>query len=154
MKKLHWLVLTALLAVLIYFINVEVQTRMGSKALAETGIDFVTLEDARDRVVAKGVPVLIYVAAIWCPSCRRFDREVLSDPQVREELNHWSVVRLEYESADGERFQQAQKAIGFPNLFVMDGSGSVAKVPIEADAATMLEVLRKLRLRQVPKASV
>ena len=68
------------------------------------------------------------MAAIWCSTCRRLDNEIFANPQVREKLNEKFIFsRLEYESPEGTEFLEKHEAFGFPNLWILDGNGSVVK---------------------------
>ncbi len=123
-KWTTWL-LTGLLVVAAYFINVEVQSYLGKKALEKTGLISVSLAEA--IATSEQSPILVDVSAIWCPSCRRLDEVIFSDDLIKHELSHWKFVRLEYESAEGEAFLEAQRATGFPNLFALSPEGEVVR---------------------------
>ncbi len=143
------LVKLAIIAVVVlaaYFVNVEVQSYLGRQALAETELEFLSLDAAQAAALQDGSPILVNVSAIWCPSCRKLDQSVFADADVRSELARWKVVRLEYESDEGEAFLEQHEAAGFPRLFVLRPDGSLQKqLPVTFDAAVMVEQLRSQR---------
>ncbi len=130
------LVLIAI-AVGAYFVNVEVQSLLGRRALEKTGLQSLPLDAALVRAKTENRLVLVDVAAIWCPTCRRLDNDVFADPEVRRALaERYVFARLEYESAEGAAFLEKHNATGFPNLWVLDQNG---------------DVVRHLRVTFVPK---
>ena len=127
-KSLVSILIAACAVLAIYFINVEVQSYFGRQALAHAALQNFTLDEALKKAAAENKLVLVDVAAIWCPTCRRLDNDVFSNSQVKEKLDEKYVFsRLEYESPEGEAFLETHNAVGFPNLWVLDGSGKVVK---------------------------
>lgn len=119
--------LAALLAG-VYFANVQIQTHLGRQALAGTGLVSLPLDQALAKAKAESKMVLVDVSAIWCPSCRLLDKRVFADGGVKKVIAAKFVYcRLEYESAEGKAFLKAQNAEGFPNLWLLDASGTVVK---------------------------
>lgn len=56
----------------------------------------VTTRQAFDRLISNADrPVMIDVYADWCISCRRFERDVLGDPDVRRQLQGFALIRLD-----------------------------------------------------------
>lgn len=109
----------------VYFINVEVQSYLGRRALESTGLESVGLESAIAQATDEGKLILVDVSAIWCSSCRRLDREVFSDEAVKRIIRDKFVFsRLEYESEEGQAFLEQRNVDGFPNLWVLNGDGS------------------------------
>ena len=108
----------------VYFINVEVQTYFGKKALADTGLISYPLNQARTLALKENKYVLADMSAIWCPSCRRLDKMVFSDTKVKKIMNKYFVFsRIEYESTDGEAFMKKYNVSGFPTLLILDAQG-------------------------------
>ena len=127
-KGIGSLLIVAALLVAGYFINVEVQSYFGRQALAKADLQNHTFADALAKAKAENKLVLVDVAAIWCPTCRRLDNDVFANPQVREKINEKYVFsRLEYESPEGTEFLAKHDASGFPNLWILDGNGNVVK---------------------------
>ena len=111
-----------------YFANVEVQSYFGRQALAKAAIENHTLDEALKKARAENKLVLVDVAAIWCPTCRRLDNDVFADSKVRQKINERYVFsRLEYESPEGTEFLEKHAASGFPNLWILDGDGKTVK---------------------------
>jgi thiol:disulfide interchange protein len=133
MKKLFssWyvnLLVIGLLGLWVYFINVEVQSYFGRKALEKTGLQIFTLDQALEKAKAENKQVLVDVSAIWCPNCRRLDNQVFADESVKKAINEKYVfVRLEYESPEGTDFLEKHNATGFPTLWILDNKGNTIK---------------------------
>lgn len=111
-----------------YFINVEVQSYLGKQALEKTGLKSYPFEQALDKAKAENKLVLVEVSAIWCSTCRKLDNEIFADKEVRRVINENFVFsRLEYETEEGQKFLERYKTSGFPNLWLLDGDGRVAR---------------------------
>ncbi len=124
----------------VYFGNVEVQSYLGRKAVAATGLDPVSLEQALVQAKTGDRLVLADMSAIWCPSCRRLDREVFGNLAVQEAIRAKYVFsRIEYESAEGEAFMETYGVRGFPTLLILDARGNlVRELPITFDPERFL----------------
>ncbi len=120
-----------------YFINVEVQSYLGRKALAQTGLTALDLPQALAKAESESKLVLADLSAIWCPSCRKLDQTVLSDPEVRKAIEERFIfARIEYESEEGQAFQERYQVRGFPNLLILHPNGElVKKLPLTFDPA-------------------
>lgn len=111
-----------------YFINLEVQTRLGENARAATGLTPHSLEDALAQAKTEKKPVLVELSAVWCPSCRALDRNVLSVPEVAKAINaHYVFALIEYESETGEAFLKEHDLSGFPHLMLLKPDGTVQR---------------------------
>ncbi len=120
-KVLDILGIIILLSVLGYYGNKNVQTYLGQQALDETGLEILTLEQALEVANNTNKLVLADMSAIWCPSCRKLDKQVFSDEQVKTQLNQDFVyTRIEYESAEGNNFMQNHQVTGIPTLIVLN----------------------------------
>jgi thioredoxin-related protein len=130
-KILTWVAIAAL----VYFGNVRLQTWLGHRALAGTGLEIHTLEEGLSLASETDRLVLADVSAIWCSSCRTFDKEVLGDDAVRQLIeSEFVFVRLEYESDEGKAFREAYEVKGFPRLVVLDAEGTlVSRLPTVYD---------------------
>lgn len=140
-----WLPILGLGALLVvgYFINTAVQSHLGRRALAATGLASLPLPDALAKARAESKLVLVDVSAIWCPSCRTLDREIFAHPEVRTRLERGFVfTRLEYESPEGRAFHEKHNGSGFPTLWLLDGSGEVVRrLQVTFDPAAFLAQL-------------
>jgi len=125
-----WLTLAAL-AMLVaagLLIHRQVQNALGRRALAATQLASTPLPAALAAAQAAGKLVLVEVAALWCPSCRRLDAEVFTHPEVRRRLRtDFIFTRLDYESAEGRAFTAARGVRSFPTLWLLDGEGRVVR---------------------------
>lgn len=130
-KILTW----AAIAALVYFGNVQLQTWLGHRALANTGLEIHTLEEGLSLAASSDRLVLADVSAIWCSSCRTFDSKVLGDEDVRKLIDaRYVFVRIEHESDEGKAFRERYDVQGFPRLLVLDANGElVARLPTVFD---------------------
>lgn len=129
-----------LVGLVIYFVNVEVQSYYGRQALAQADLHNHRLDEALKKATSENKLVLVEVAAIWCSTCRRLDNEVFANPQVRQKINEKFIFsRLEYESSEGTEFLKQHDAVGFPNLWILDGDGkTLKKLSVTFDPADFL----------------
>lgn len=136
-KKSSWIsiALFAVVALAVYFGNVEIQTWLGEKALAETGLEMRTLSEAMAKAKAENKLVLADMSAIWCPSCRKLDQEIFSNPDVQNALKEKYVfARIEYESDEGKAFMTEYGIRGFPTLLALDANGAkLREIPATLD---------------------
>lgn len=132
-KVLTW----AAIAAVVYFGNVRLQTHLGRRALAATGLEIHSLEEGLALAADGDRLVLADLSAIWCSSCRTFDRKVLADDRVREAINERFVfVRIEYETDEGKAFRERYGVSGFPRLLVLDPEGTLlSRLPTVYDPA-------------------
>ncbi len=137
-----WAGVIALLAVA-YFANVEIQSYLGREALNATGIEILPLDQALARAAAENKPVLANMSAIWCPTCRKLDSTVFSDPAVKQAIHRKYVfTRIEYESPEGKAFMEKYNVRGFPTLLVLDSTGKkLRQLPLTFEASEFLKLL-------------
>jgi thiol:disulfide interchange protein len=86
------------------------------------------------------------MSAIWCPSCRKLDKQVFSDEQVKIQLNQDFVyARIEYESPEGKIFMQNYQVSGFPTLVILNAAGEkLLQLPINYEPLPFLATLEKV----------
>lgn len=86
------------------------------------------LESVLRKASARREPVLAYVTAEWCPSCRAMDRTVFADPVVKKRLGELTLVVVDVtRDGDGERAMLARlKAEGPPTLIALNGPSRTA----------------------------
>lgn len=101
------------------------------------------LDEALARSAKSGKPVLANLSAIWCPSCRRLDKEVLADEYVVQKIaRDYHYARVEYDSPGGKEFMERFQLRGFPNLIVLDNEGAVLeRLPLSFSSESFLESL-------------
>ena len=137
-----WLIFAAVLAG-IYFGNTAVQTYLGKQALAQTGLELIDMNEALARARTENKLVLADMSAIWCPSCRKLDKQVLSNPAVKAAIARGYVfTRVEYESDEGRAFAKRYQVDGFPTLLVLDPQGELLrKLPLTFDPQHFISLL-------------
>lgn len=122
------LVTFAAIAIGVYFANTAYQTHLGQKALDATGLEILSLETALAKSKETGKPVLADLSAIWCPSCRQLDNQVLSNEIVKAKIeNDYIFTRIEYETDEGKAFMGKHQLRGFPSLLTLDSDGNRIK---------------------------
>ena len=64
-------------------------------------------------------PMVVYISVGWCPYCRTFEKEVLSSPLVRKELEDKIKVNINPEAGRREEAIVSRYGIrGFPSFFL------------------------------------
>jgi thiol:disulfide interchange protein len=128
-----------------YYGNRTVQSYLGQQAIDATGLEILSLEQALEIAKSSNKLVLADMSAIWCPSCRKLDKQVFSDEQVKTQLNQDFVyARIEYDSPQGEAFMQHYQVSGFPTLLVLNAQGEkLLQLPISYEPHPFLATLKK-----------
>jgi len=148
MKKRIWIYASFALVLLVaYFANTAIQTHLGRKALKATGLTHHDLPEAMQLARQQNKLVLADLSAIWCPSCRKLDRQVFSDADVHAAIDRQFVfARLEYDSEAGQAFKKKYGTKGFPALVVIDAKGDLVKhLPITFDPGEFVANLSALQ---------
>lgn len=132
------------LALLGYYGNQAVQSFFGHRALTSTGLDVYTLDEALAIAQQQNKRVLADMSAIWCPTCRKLDQQVLADDIVKQELQRsYLFARIEYDSPEGEAFMQKYGVRGFPTLLILDSEGNkLSQLPLTFDPKQFLQLLK------------
>ena len=135
-----------LLIVIGYYGNKSVQSYLGQQAIDETGLALHTLEQALGLAKSSNKLVLADMSAIWCPACRKLDKQVFSDERVKTQLRQDFVyARVEFESPQGESFMQNYQVTGFPTLLVLNAKGEkLVQLPINYEPLPFLATLEKV----------
>jgi len=123
-KLIKWLLGFVIVMLSTYIVFFEVQTYLGKQALEATGLKRFEFSEALELAKQNNKYVLTDMSAIWCPSCRKLDKQVFSNPDVKSVIEeHYIFSRVEYESADGKTFMKKYGIKGFPTVLVIDGDG-------------------------------
>ena len=132
-----------------YFGNYAIQSYLGKRAFANTGLESLSLAEAKEAARATNRKVLVDVSAVWCGNCRKLDNEVLANEKVREFIErHYVFSRLEYGTPEADRFLKQRNTDGVPNLWVIDPNGTNPKrVRLTYEPSHFREQLRLLRNR-------
>ncbi|WP_256669881.1 protein-disulfide reductase DsbD [Pseudomonas sp. OIL-1] len=131
-------------------------TGVSQTALPESGEYFTRVTDQAalqrqlDNARSNGQPAVVEVYADWCISCKVFEREVLSDPQVRSALDGFARVKFDLtdNTADQRAWLSAQSLFGPPAFVFLDAQGQ--QVPA---ARIQGEVTQEEFLERVSTAS-
>lgn len=123
------------LALAVFFGNLQLQTMLGERALEATGLEIHTLDEGLALAAREDKPVLAVVSAIWCSSCRTFDRDVLADDAVRRAIDtDYVFVRIEHGSDEGKAFRRRYEVRGLPAFAVLRPDGTlVERLPVDFD---------------------
>ena len=90
-------------------------------------------------------PMVVYFYASWCPYCRRFEKRVLSSPQVQEFLKDKIKVRINPEAGDRENSLAFRYEInGFPAFFLHPAqSESAIQLPTGVSADQFIQIFEQ-----------
>ena len=82
-----------------------------------------SVEKARKLAAKSGKPILLGFHAVWCPVCRRMQRETFPKPQVQglADKFHWVSVDVDRQIS----VARAYKVRGSPEIMVLDARGKV-----------------------------
>jgi len=123
-KLIRWLLGFVVVMLSAYILFFEVQTYLGEQALEATGLERVEFPKALTLAKENNKFILADMSAIWCPSCRKLDKQVFSNQSVKKIIEeHYIFTRLEYESKKGKAFMEKYDIKGFPTILVLDGDG-------------------------------
>lgn len=108
--------------------SVQVQQRV-SKTFIGWNEDKAGYDKALAEQKSSGKPMLVYIYAPWCPHCKRFTADVLSDPEMVDFVKQYPRVRVSPENGPGERkIMDDYGATGFPSFYVTMPGGKRTKV--------------------------
>lgn len=138
--------LIILISVLGYYGNRTIQSYLGQQAIDKTGLEIRTLKEAIKVAKSSNKLVLADMSAIWCPSCRKLDKQVFSDEEVKTQLNQGFVyARIEFDSPEGTHFMQNYQVTGFPTLLVLNANGEkLVQLPIKYEPLAFLKTLEQV----------
>lgn len=142
-KSIKRLLLVAIAMLIAYVGFFEVQTYLGKEALKATGLKSIELSEALKQSARSGRYVLADMSAIWCPTCRKLDKNIFSDAAVKQTIaEHYIFSRIEYETAQGKDFVEKYNIKGFPTLLILDqNANSVLQLPLTFDPELFIDYL-------------
>jgi thiol:disulfide interchange protein DsbD len=73
----------------------------------------------------EGKPAMIDFYADWCAACVELDRETYSDPEVREALEGFIAIKVDFtrEDAATRALQERYRLVGLPTILFFDRRG-------------------------------
>jgi thioredoxin-related protein len=92
-------------------------------------------------------PSVLMFSAALCPRCWKMDKEVFTDPKVREELANYQLVRIDFltHRNEAEQFEFT----GTPSFVVYSATGRIlGKYAGAMDAQAFLRFLGQSRLNR------
>jgi len=129
-KTEGWKSLLVYIAIMgaVYFGHGELQSFLGQRALEQLTLEQLSYDAALIRSSESGKPVLLNVSALWCPSCRKLDSKVLSDPDVQQAIeDNYVFSRVDYDTPEGELMRKLYPIRGVPTLLVLDSEGNALR---------------------------
>jgi len=132
---------------IVYFGNNQIQTWLGRQALEEVALEKRSLDQALSIATEVNKPVLLEISALWCPSCRKLDKQVLSQPEVQNAIEQSFVyAREELESEIGETLRQQFTIKGVPTLLILESTGELRQyLPLTFDPKHFIARLNQVR---------
>ena len=121
---------------------------------AEDPTDWLRLDEAREHAASDGKPIFIFVEAEWCVQCRRMEREVFPQEDVKRlleeryhavsiDLDSREKVTLDGESVTEREFARRMEVSVTPTIFFMNAQGDVmGQRPGYVDVEEMTVLLR------------
>lgn len=65
-------------------------------------------------------PILVYFYATWCPHCKDFTAQVLSDPKTQQFIKNYPHVRIAPDNGEAEKKLMSEfGADGYPAFYVV-----------------------------------
>ncbi len=116
----------------------------GKKAFKATGLTALTFEQAKAKAAQENKPILADMSAYWCSYCKKLDRDVLANPEVKAAIEaNYVFARIDSESPDILYFQQTFNAFTYPSVFILNADGSlIKKLSITYDPSAFLRQLQ------------
>lgn len=122
-KVLLGIVVSLSLAYMLFF---KIQSYLGQQALDATGIPRLEFKQALQQAKQQDRYILADMSAIWCPTCRKLDKKIFSDKNVKKAIaQHFIFTRIEYETDEGKAFMKKYNLKGFPSLLILDKDARV-----------------------------
>jgi thiol:disulfide interchange protein DsbD len=96
---------------------------------------------------AEKLPIVIYVTADWCAACQKLGREALWDAKVKEALEPFARLKVDYSDRDDKRTKAllvSLKVEMLPTLIFIDKRGAeAARLSKERSVEAILEAAAK-----------
>jgi thioredoxin 1 len=97
---------------------------------SQQGVNFkvTTLTMAKEMAKAENKPLLVFLHATWCPTCKRMENEVFIQKDLGNVYNQQLVnVAIDYDSAEGHELNKLYPIRATPTLFFFNPDGTLAQ---------------------------
>lgn len=130
------MILAGLVAV--YFLNIEVQSYLGRRAMQESGMNPVKIEEALE--FEEGL-ILAQFSADWCGACRQMTEHVVSKPKVKSYINqHYTFSYVEFEEDENKQYFNKYAVGSLPTFLILSPSGDlIRRISYTLDADSFLK---------------
>jgi thioredoxin-related protein len=125
------------------------QTYLGQRALDNTGLEPLSLQQAIHKAKQEGKLVLADMSALYCSTCRKLDNEIFANELVQQQLDeHFVYARIEYSSEQGDEFMRTYQVQGFPTVLIIDAEGTkLGRMPLIFDPNEYSQLLKTANSR-------
>jgi len=102
---------------------------LGKEAIKNVHLENLPYAVALKKATDEGKPVMLEFAAIWCPGCRKLDKQVFAKAEVNEKISSdYVFARLDYDDQNDRKIFEQFGIKGFPTIIVMNPDKSNARV--------------------------
>jgi thioredoxin 1 len=130
MKKITQKILLTLLAAVFCFGIAACSKRYKPMLNSQQGVNFrvTTLAMAKETAKTENKPLLVFLHATWCPTCKRMENEVFVQKDLGNIYNQQLInVAIDYDSAEGHKLNELYPIRATPTLFFFNPDGTLAQ---------------------------
>lgn len=104
-----------------------------------------TLAQLNTAIQNSQKPVIAEFWASWCVNCKNFEKEVLSDSEVKNALENFTLIKVDVSKADNASKELLEnfKLFGPPALIFYENKTQKLKITGEVNKMKFLEILNK-----------
>lgn len=135
-KLIKNIIAIAAIVAIVFFGNKGVQSYLGEQALENLAFEVHELDVAMKLAESEGKLVLADYSAIWCPSCRKLDKEVFANAEVANFIKqNYIFARVDHDSEAGAKFASKYAVVGFPRVLVLNAKGDkLTELPLSFES--------------------